>query len=231
MNSILKALIDKRSVLRRRHPFVLCVFAVFRLNFHALIDLRQTTRSVRRSFVTLGFAVAIMFSVNASVVYAKSYPKEEVRAAFLFNFLKFVEWPATTFAEDGSPFRICMFGDIGSKKIFNKLSQQEAKSRGIEIDYSGVDNSSIPSPESLTACHIVYLGFMQTEVAQQVLEATRNQPILTVSIIDSFIENGGMITLVTQGKKNVLQINLTAAQSADLKISANMLDVAQIVEP
>jgi len=230
MNSIVKAPIDKRSVLRR-HPFVLCMLAVFGLNFHALFNWRKIIRSAPRRFVTLGLMLVVVLSINTSVVYAKSYPKEEVRAAFLFNFLKFVEWPAATFAEDGSPFRICMFGDIGSKKIFNKLSQQEAKSRGIEIDYSGVDNSSIPSPESLTACHIVYLGFMQTEMSKQVLEAASNQPILTVSIIDSFIENGGMITLVTQGKKNVLQINLTAAQSADLKISANMLDVAQIIEP
>lgn len=189
------------------------------------------TKPIYRWIATLSFAFVITLTSQAPVAYAKTYPKEQVRAAFLFNFLKFVEWPAPAFDNDDSPFHICMFGDIGSKKIFDKLSQQKAQSRSIEIDYTGVGNNSNLDDYAFDACHIVYLGFIQTDRAIKVIQAVEDKPTLTVSIIDDFIAKGGMIALVSEDKKNKLQINLKAAQSVDLKISANMLDVAEIVQP
>ncbi len=189
------------------------------------------TKPVRRWAVATLTAMALASGIAGTEVYAKTYPKEEVRAAFLFNFLKFVEWPTSAFDDDESPYRICMFGDIGSKQIFDQLGVQKAKSRTIQINYDGADNKSNLDDYEFGACHIVYLGFMQTDRAVVVLESVADKPVLTVSIIDDFIVNGGMIALVSQDKKNKLQINLKAAQTAQLKISANMLDVAEIIEP
>jgi len=211
------------------------VTGLVRLIVRNFFTRRAKQWSFRKSLDTVTWALALALTlsltISATTAQAKSYPKEEVRAAFLFNFLKFVEWPESNFSDASSAYNICMFGDIGSKDIFDKLTKQEAKSRTIQIDYSGVDNLSSVTPDMLTDCHIVYLGFMQTDTAKRILQATEEHAILTVSIIDNFIENGGMITLVTQGKKNVLRINLNAAQTVGLKISANMLDVAEIVEP
>jgi hypothetical protein len=144
----------------------------------------------------------------------------EVKAAFLYNFAKFVEWPAEAFASETAPIQLGVFGDEEfSTKLKSLMSDKKAHGRSFEV-------KRILNPQEAKSCQIVFVTSSESRRALQVLEAARKLPILTIGESDQFIPLGGMINFVFEDTQLRFEINPEPAEKVKLQISSKLLRLA-----
>jgi hypothetical protein len=155
-------------------------------------------------------------------VEAQASGEYQVKAAFLYNFLKFVDWPAQSFANDSSPFIIGVVGnDRFNSAIDHAISGKTANGRQIVA-------KRFPSFRTVTYCHILFISSSERDNVRQIL-ATAGPGVLTVSESDGFIQTGGIINFTIVDSKVRFEINQSAAARAGVKISAKLLSLARAV--
>lgn len=165
--------------------------------------------------------ITLLFQIVS--IRADSSAEYGVKAGFVYNFAKFVEWPDSVFAFAAAPLRLCVLGKSPLDGKLQLLAQRQAQGRPIEI----TDN---PSTQDWPSCQMLYLGADQASQLKA-LQATLVQiPVLTISDIPNFAEKGGMIELYLEEGRVRFAINLMIAQQTGLKLSAQMLRMAKIVE-
>ena len=150
----------------------------------------------------------------------------EVKAAFLFNFAKFVEWPAAKLTTNNAPIRFGVFGRSESfVGDFRKtLDGKSIDTHPVQLEFY---EDSIPSE----APHILFVCKSERRNFRRIVNSLHGQPALTVSEDDGFCEAGGMINFRLDGKKIRFEINQKAAEQNQLRLSSKLLRVAlRIVE-
>jgi hypothetical protein len=147
----------------------------------------------------------------------------ELKAAFLFNFTQFVEWPTNAFESEMDPIVIGVLGPDPFGSTLDDLVQDESvHGRKLKVErYSGA--SEIKRP------HILFVSKSLAAQWPEILRRTQGRPILTVSDIDRFSTRGGMIQLVTERNLVRIRINPDSARRADLNISSKLLRLADNV--
>jgi hypothetical protein len=145
-----------------------------------------------------------------------------VKAAFLYNFTHFVEWPANAL-ENNEPFIIGILGtDPFKSDIESTVSGENVKGHPILVQrYSDV--------KDIHKCHILFISNSEAGKVKEILSALPDKKILTVSDIQDFARRGGMIRFMKLNNKIKLQINPAAAKAAELNISSKLLRLADIV--
>lgn len=176
-------------------------------------------KGLLRSFLTAGL-VLLLYTPG---LVAQTDLEYRVKAAFLFNFARFVEWPDEAFDNADSMLRLCVldpdpFGaalrrTIAGKRIDGHALSLQRKNRLADID----------------ECHILFVGTRAPHSLSAVLDALKGRPVLTVGEGVDFVQAGGMIGFVIEQGKVRFQINLPAAEAADLKVSSKLLSVASRV--
>jgi hypothetical protein len=146
--------------------------------------------------------------------------ESQLKAAFLFNFAKFVEWPPAAFAEATSPMVI---GILGENPFGDDL---ERTIRGKTINNRPLVVREFRSPGEATNCHILFISASEKKRLAEIFDGLHGKSVLTVSETDGFTEAGGMINFVAEGNKIRFQINDAAAKGAGLKISSKLLSLA-----
>lgn len=147
--------------------------------------------------------------------------ENRVKAAFLFNFTKFVEWPPTAFSTDQSPFSICILGADPFGGVLDQIVEGESvNGRKLAVD-------RLERPPAPKACQVVYLSRSEKGVPR--ILAGMGPGVLTVGEGDSFLREGGMIAFVVENRRVRFDVNATVAGSALLKISSRLLNVARLV--
>jgi hypothetical protein len=147
----------------------------------------------------------------------------QVKAAFLFNFAKFVEWPASSFANASAPLRICVLGpDPFGEQLRDIVNEKMVNGRRFEIDYM-VDSSAS------RACHILFIASSKKNRTGQILEMLRGSTAMTVGDTEGFVQQGGMINFVLVNNRVQFEVNRWAIEVAGLKISSKLLSVAKLV--
>jgi hypothetical protein len=144
----------------------------------------------------------------------------QLKAAFLLNFAKFVEWPPAAFAEATSPM---VLGILGENPFGDALEQTI---RDKAINNRPLVVKEFRSAAEATNCHILFISASEKARLPGILAALRTASVLTVGETDRFTETGGMINFVRQGNKFRFQINEVPAKSAGLKISSKLLSLA-----
>jgi hypothetical protein len=149
-------------------------------------------------------------------------PKEyQVKAAFLYNFTRFVEWPAGRFADDASPIVI---GVLGQNPFGDELEKAIA---GRTVNGRSIMAKSVTAAEEISGVHIL---FVPAGAENRVPAAVwQNTGILTVGETEAFAAPGGTITFVREGDKVRFAINLGSAERSGLKLSAQLLKLATAV--
>jgi hypothetical protein len=143
-----------------------------------------------------------------------------VKAAFVFNLTKYVEWP-----HPSQELIIGVNDDSSTAETLKKvLDGKNSDSRHIRI-------LLLPSDAQLEECDILYLGHSSPKKWRAVLDRVHNKSILTVGDSGSFAQDGGIVGLVKTGDHVEIQVNLAAASEAHLKISSRLLNLATIVQP
>jgi hypothetical protein len=148
----------------------------------------------------------------------------EVKAAFLFNFSQFVDWPPAAFANGSSPLVIGVLGRDPFGATLDEIV------RGETVSGRPLAVRRYQSVEQVDACHILFIDRSQEPRLAAVLAALKGRSVLTVGDFQGFALRGGMIRFRTVANKIRLRVNLTAAQEAKLTISSKLLRSAEIVE-
>lgn len=158
---------------------------------------------------------------GASVHAQDAQPTEyQIKAAFLFNFAKFVNWPPGAFEQPTSPLVLGVLGDNPFHEDLARMLQNKS------IDAHPLVVREYPSGSQITNCHILFISASEKKQFPDILKHLKGHSVLTVSETERFIEDGGMINFVLQGGKIRLQINNDAAVEAGLKISSKLLSLA-----
>ena len=167
--------------------------------------------------VCLSFALLLPAETGAQ----ESPPSEyQVKAAFLFNFAKFVEWPPESFAGETSPLVIGILGDNPFGGDLERTIQNKT------INNHPLVIKPLHSLAEATNCQILFINASEKKRFTEIFGSLRGTSVLTVSDTEGFTEAGGMINFVLENKKIRFQINDAAAKTARLKISSKLLSLA-----
>lgn len=171
-------------------------------------------------------ALGALIVVACGIVASGQAPvgEYEVKAAFLFNFAKFVEWPPEAFANASEPVRLCVFGDEDpfDHSLERVVEGKTANGRPMQVVH-------VHSTKDLKGCHILFISWMEEKQTDALLRTTRGAGILTVGETDNFARDGGVINFVLQQNRVAFEINVDAAEQNNLKISSKLLSLARIV--
>jgi YfiR/HmsC-like len=146
-----------------------------------------------------------------------------VKAAFLFHFAQFVEWPDTAFRDAKSPLVYCTVGFDPFRGVLDEtLKDKTVGARGFEVRH-------LKQAQEAHGCHLVFLGEDQKRQLASAMAALKGTPALVVGESDKFVEEGGMIGLSLEDNKVKFEVNLDATDRAGLKVSAKLLALAKHV--
>ena len=174
---------------------------------------------------------SIGWCVLVVVVAAPCYPRaqsaqptleNDVKAAFLYNFTKFVEWPAP--AQPDEPFRVCALADTAFVAALDRTIADESV-RGRRLV-----REEIRSLDDVRRCAILYIGTAYVDESRPFVAAARDLPVLTVGEGPHFVKQGGAIAFVLENNRVRFDISLRAIQRSGLKASSKLLRVARAVE-
>ena len=187
---------------------------------------RQLRDRMRRGRALAASAVLFMAGVcGRPVAGSGSVALEyEVKAAFLFRFAQFVEWPPDAFKGAGEPFTYCTIGDDPFRGALERtLNGKTIGQRPLRVEH-------LNGAGRVEECQVLFVGGSgERKHVEEMLAGTGTLPILTVGEGDRFAENGGTIGFCTEDNKIRFEVNLDAAGKAGLKISAKLLALAKTV--
>ncbi|MBF0477398.1 MAG: YfiR family protein [Deltaproteobacteria bacterium] len=148
--------------------------------------------------------------------------ESRVKAAFIYNFAKFVEWPEQALPDKDDTILLCAIEDTDFGQAFDLIEEKIVKGR--KVVYQCCPKSS----RALDTCHIVYLNSQDPKIVQEVLRSLKGRHVLTVGELDGFVQLGGIINLYSSDNKIRFEINVDAANRAGLKLSSQLLKLAKI---
>jgi hypothetical protein len=198
----------------------------------SLLGLRRVLASgaaARAAWLCLLLAIAATLALQPGpIAWARQLeqPSEaELKAAFLYNFVKFTEWPADRMANQKEPFLIGVLGKDPFGPALDQLVEGETlHGRPVAV------RRFARFQESIGASHALFIGLSEEGSVPAILKLLDGRAILTVSEIDNFIERGGAIEIKREGPRLAFEVNLRAAQRAGLGMSAQLLRLARLVK-
>jgi len=162
----------------------------------------------------------LAFSCKASQAQAApAVSSSDVEAAYLYNFGKFIEWPAPA-DTNAAPFSICVVGKDDFGTTLDSLIQNDT------VNGRAIVAKRLPSITVADACQILFLGASEQARLARDLDTVKDKPVLTVSSIPGFLDRGGMIQFLVRDSRVRFAVNLTSAAQAHLALSSELLKVA-----
>lgn len=174
-------------------------------------------RSLLRLLLTASLLVA---SALPGAAIAQPLPEAQAKAAFVLNFARYVEWPEQVFASRIASMTICIIGRDTLGPALIALENREIQGRPVKT-------RRLLNIEEVNGCHLVFISESEERHLAQTLHSLANQPVLTVSDIDGFIDAGGAIGIVRGEERLQFEINRNALNQAKLKASSLLLRLAR----
>jgi hypothetical protein len=180
----------------------------------------ERRNAVKRQFFVPVACVLSLLLLMPRTGQAQSHDEHAVKAALVFNLTKYVEWP-----QGNNEVVIGFIGEGPMGEVLKKMLDGKAsESRPIHVLLS-------PSDQDLEHCYILYIADPSPKKIRAALDRVRDKSILTVGDTESFVREGGMISLVTVGDLVQIQVRLEVAHQSRLKISSRLLNIAVLVPP
>jgi hypothetical protein len=146
----------------------------------------------------------------------------EVKAAYLYNFAKYVDWPTAVLPRENTSLTICIVGKSPMNEVIESLAGKTIKNHRLVVrQFSRI--------EDLSECNILFVNAAVKSSLAQILASIAPRSILTVSDGNGFAAAGGVIEFVPVGDKIRFKINNRAAQHVNLRISSHLLRLATTV--
>lgn len=174
-------------------------------------------------FFALVLCIALSIGAPLSVADGTREPEEyQLKAAYLYKFLAFTEWPTEAFETPDAPFVLCVVGKDPFGQVLDALAELG------EVDGRPITIARIPSVEAATRCHLLFVANSEAGQLESILTDSRLvQSCLTVSDLPGFVEAGGGIELLLKDRRVKFRVNLDATRSSGLEIRSQMLRLAE----
>lgn len=157
-----------------------------------------------------------------ALAFAQEAPTEsQVKAAFVANFVKFIEWPADSFRNNGGHIRVCVLGEDRSGRELERIAA------GKTVDGHALEVVRVGPAERIRGCHVLFVAASQAGGLRDTLAQIRGTPVLTVGDGPEFTRQGGIIRFFMLDNRVRFEINPEAAAQSGLKISSKLLALAQ----
>jgi YfiR/HmsC-like len=181
---------------------------------------------VFRTFILTGIVAAWLATGSVAEARAQSLSPQEyenqVKATFIYNFSRFIEWPAGTFTSGRSSLTVCVLGNNPFGGALDSIEGKNVQGRKIEIEH-------LTSFSKSDACQILFISSSEREHLKEILESAKHSRILTIGEISQFTQNGGVVALAMRKDRIHFSVNLDAANETGVKISSTVLRLATIV--
>jgi hypothetical protein len=187
------------------------------------VPARGIRRSVRRFAALVQAALLCLVSAGARSAQTSPSSEYQVKAAFLYHFSQFVDWPEGTFKDASSPLVYCTVGeDPFHGALDTSISGKAIGARPLQVTH-------FQQPQALRGCQILFIGAGEKRLVPAVLASLKGNAVLTVGESQNFVQDGGMIGFLLEENKIRFEVNLDAAEHAKLKLSSRLLALAKRV--
>jgi hypothetical protein len=147
--------------------------------------------------------------------------EEQLKAAFLYNFARFVEWPTNAFPSESTPIQLGVLGnDEFAERLAALLKEKKAHGRSLVV-------KKLNGVTDVAGSQIIFIAKSESRKTSQVADLTKKQPVLLVGESDDFLSNGGIINFVIESKQLRFDIHVTNAEANNLTISSHLLRLAR----
>jgi hypothetical protein len=154
---------------------------------------------------------------------ASAAPEYRIKAAFLYNLARMVEWPNENVLTAKEPFVICFIGEEPFGEALDALNDKQVRNRPISLRKDiGVNQAG--------QCAMLFISPSEDFHLEEIVDETEGLPLLTVGDVEGFAARGVMINLLRDEKKIKLEVNLPATEKAGLILSPTLLELAVPVE-
>lgn len=171
------------------------------------------------------YRLKLLLITSATFLLSAQVTREyQIKAAFIFNFTQFVEWPAHSFSASQAPAVIGILGqDPFGSYLEEIIAGESLKQHPLVIQhYNDIDE--------IKDCHVLFINISDKAKLESALAKLKGKNILTISETNGFTKLGGMIRLYTRDNKINMQVNIDAVKAENLTISSKLLKLAEIVK-
>ena len=174
----------------------------------------------------LFFVVVTTFSLSwvsgVPAANAQVSQEYEIKAAFLYNFIKLIEWPPEVLPESSPNITMCVLGEDPFGETIDFIADKSVKGKKLLI-------RRLANPTGTEHCNILFISSSEQGRLVPILNSIKRPGVLTVGDMERFVQQGGIINLVVERNKVRFEINMDAAERAGLKISSKLLNLARVV--
>lgn len=149
-------------------------------------------------------------------------PEYAVKSAYLYQFTHFVEWPSDAFGDAHAPFILCVLGEDPFGQALDVLMKKTSQARRLLVQ-------RVRQVKEAESCHVLFISASEKDHVAQALSSLATRSLLTVSDIEGFAQDGGIVEFVERENKIRFAINVRAANKAGIRISSKLLSLALIV--
>lgn len=165
----------------------------------------------------------LLAMLGGELARAQAISEDQVKAAYLYNFAKFVEWPKGSFPDASSPIRLCVLNDPSIELQLSQIVKDK------QISGRSIAVVPIESAEQGRSCQILFINSAHNWQLEHVIKVLQGASVLTVGEATGFVEQGGIVNFVTENDQVHFQVNDRAATQCKLHMSARLLSVAKLV--
>jgi hypothetical protein len=184
-------------------------------------------KKVGTLIVIISLLTAMALSGHAEGVESSDSSEYLIKAGFIYNFAKLVEWPTTAFAQPDSPIIIGILGDDPFGATLDRIvADKKINGRGFVVKRLKWTREL----KDLRDCNILFVSSSEKEHLDSVVEAMKWLPVLTIGDTPGFARRGGIMNFTLEDNKIRFEVNVEAAKHADLTISSRLLTLARIVQ-
>jgi hypothetical protein len=201
--------------------------------------MRKTVSILTVAVVLIGMAVF----AAAAAPDSEQVREYSIKAAFIYNFIKFVDWPSDADQQseeaddDTEPITIGIIGENPFGKAFEAVVKKKVKDKKLVIkelacfkeDIEAENEDAYEHEKALQSCHVLFVCPLERKCREEIIKKVKANCVLTIGETDGFLETGGIIEFVMHENKVQFEINLVAAQEAGLKIRSQLLRLAKRV--
>lgn len=191
------------------------------------MDFSRTTQKTFRAAVY--FRIVVLLALAAAFAWPAGLRGEtalereyEIKAAYLYNFIRYIDWPADNFPSAGGHITLGIVGDNPFGPAIAPLNGKQIKGDTLEV-------KQIMNAKDMDQCQIIFICASEKSRLPEILGALKGSKTLTVSEINGFASQGGIINFISERNKVRFEINPDAARQTGLNVSSELLKLARLV--
>lgn len=166
--------------------------------------------------------VLVLFGYRDASAQSPSAHEYQLKAAFLYNFVKFVDWPSQALPERSDTLAMCVLGDDPFGEVLESIRDKPVKGKRLAV-------RRIASVKDAGGCHVLFVPSAEEKLLPQVVQTAQQASMLTVGETERFTAQGGMINFVVEKNKLRFEVNADSASRAGLRLSSHLLSLAKVV--